>query len=188
MPTFFHLLSVHGGKGIRLTANEDTPPEKGTCQQCYVKPACPPEQPTAAQTSVWSNCHEAKITRDSEQCRPLGAASTLSPTPPFYFPVWAPLYRLSQKQRDSCKGLFVVDEASYICRQKDDVQNRVPGESLNVKAAVSWDEGERGMCETRWIKERVVHRSCQLMKRSFSPETLDFFSFLLLFPPAAVKC
>uniref|UniRef100_A0A8D3CNR5 Unc-13 homolog A n=1 Tax=Scophthalmus maximus TaxID=52904 RepID=A0A8D3CNR5_SCOMX len=25
---------VHGGKGLRCTANEDTPPEKGTCQQC----------------------------------------------------------------------------------------------------------------------------------------------------------
>lgn len=66
--TLFCLLSVHGGKGIRCTANEDTPPEKRTCQLCYVKPACPPEQPAAAQMSVWSNCHQPKITRDSEQC------------------------------------------------------------------------------------------------------------------------
>uniref|UniRef100_A0A3Q0SLW5 Unc-13 homolog A n=1 Tax=Amphilophus citrinellus TaxID=61819 RepID=A0A3Q0SLW5_AMPCI len=33
---------VHGGKGIRYTANEDTPPEKGTSLQCYVTSACPP--------------------------------------------------------------------------------------------------------------------------------------------------
>ncbi|GLD58618.1 protein unc-13 homolog A isoform X1, partial [Lates japonicus] len=33
---------VHGGKGIRYTANEDTPPEKRTCQQGYVKSARPP--------------------------------------------------------------------------------------------------------------------------------------------------
>uniref|UniRef100_A0A669F3M1 Unc-13 homolog A n=1 Tax=Oreochromis niloticus TaxID=8128 RepID=A0A669F3M1_ORENI len=30
---------VHGGKGIRCTANEDTPPEKGTSLQCYVTSA-----------------------------------------------------------------------------------------------------------------------------------------------------
>lgn len=105
----------------------------------------------------------------------LGTASTLSLLllvfPLFYFPVWTPFYQLSMKRPDLCKRLFVVDEACYICRQRDDVQNSGPGESLNVKTAVSWDEGERRMCETWWIKEQVVHRSCQLMKRSFSPET-----------------
>lgn len=34
--TFFCFPSVHGGKGIRYTANEDTPPEKGTCLQCNI--------------------------------------------------------------------------------------------------------------------------------------------------------
>uniref|UniRef100_A0AAQ6A6W1 Unc-13 homolog A n=1 Tax=Amphiprion ocellaris TaxID=80972 RepID=A0AAQ6A6W1_AMPOC len=33
---------VHGGKGVRYTANEDTPPEKGTCQQCCVECSHPP--------------------------------------------------------------------------------------------------------------------------------------------------
>lgn len=49
MLIFFCLLSVHGGKGIRYTANEDTPPEKRRCQLCHVKLA---EQLTAALTSV----------------------------------------------------------------------------------------------------------------------------------------
>uniref|UniRef100_A0A7N8Y8U1 Protein unc-13 homolog A-like n=1 Tax=Mastacembelus armatus TaxID=205130 RepID=A0A7N8Y8U1_9TELE len=30
---------VHGGKGIRYTANEDTLPEKGMCQHCYINSA-----------------------------------------------------------------------------------------------------------------------------------------------------
>lgn len=46
MVTFFCLLSVHGGKGIRYTTNEDTPPEKRRCQLCYVKHDCLPDQLT----------------------------------------------------------------------------------------------------------------------------------------------
>lgn len=35
--TLFLLLSVHGGKGTRYTANEDTPPDKGRCHIEHVQ-------------------------------------------------------------------------------------------------------------------------------------------------------
>lgn len=86
----FCLLSVHGGKGIRYTANEDTPPEKGTSQQGSIKSTCPPEQPTTSQIVLRLQCdqsHTPKITQARERCEPCTFSLPFILTSPFYFPV-----------------------------------------------------------------------------------------------------
>lgn len=55
----FFLLSVHGGKGIRYTANEDTPPDKRRCQTGYVERA--PQ--SRSSTQLASQVHARALTQ-----------------------------------------------------------------------------------------------------------------------------
>lgn len=180
MLTFFRLLSVHGGKGLRCTANEDTPPEKGTCQRCCVKSACPPQQPaaaqTTAQTSVWSHCQKPKITRQ----RAVLSLGTLLLLVFSSFLLSNLNSSLSAEKSWLMHGLFVVDEAFYIqyveCTQKDNVQTSWAGENLNVKTAVTW--GEARMCKTRWLKDaQIVSADEKELFYRFLCCSLDFLSF-----------
>lgn len=55
----FFFLSVHGGKGIRYTANEDTPPDKRRCRAGYVERA--PQSHSSTQLA--SQVHARALTQ-----------------------------------------------------------------------------------------------------------------------------